>query len=210
MEKWAEERLQEIINMYGAENVRLAVAELSGKTEEPGLTVKFDLQGADKMKSDIEVLTAVAAAFNEQLGAMGREIEIKVSRPIPLDWFPVVNPLTVQDTINRLDERRAFLAEKQSAREQAFRGYRKAEADVELARAEAAMNIPAEHNKNDQGRKAWEKKSASKEIEVLAGMQDAKDCAESDYGFALDDLRAVEAKAELQAAVLKYLAGGLK
>lgn len=168
------------------------------------------LEGSAEVKKDLQEIAAQAEAAGDALRKMSQEIEIKISRPIPLDWFPVVNPLTVQDTLNRLDERRAFLAEKQSAREQAFRGYRKAEADVELARAEAAMNIPAEHNKNDQGRKAWEKKSASKEIEILAGMQDAKDCAESDYGFALDDLRAVEAKAELQAAVLKYLAGGLK
>lgn len=203
------DKLTELCATYGTENVKAAAEELFGGPKN-SLTVSVNVAGADEARADLDAVRAVALAAGDALRGLSQEIEIKINRTIPLDWFPVVNPMAVQDTLNRIDERRTKLAEAQAAKEQAYKGYRKAEADVELARVEAAMAIPAEYNKNDQGRKAWEKKSASKEIEALAAKQDEKDCADSDYGFALDDLRAVEAKADLQAAVLKYLAGGLK
>lgn len=208
-EDW-KERIKELVTRYGPERVKVVLAEMCG--EKPEVNGKFtvSMEGAEKVMADLEALTAVAEMAVNALGALGQDIEIKVNRLIPLDWFPVVNPMAVQDTLNRLDERRAKLQEAQNAKELAYKGYRKAEADVDLARAEAAMNIPAEYNKNDQGRKAWEKKGAAKEIEALAAKQDAKDCADSDYSFALDDLRAVEAKADLQGAVIKYLTGGVK
>lgn len=204
-DEW-KDKLNDLIMQYGPERIKAAAADIFGE----GLNLEVKFEGMDAVKADLEAVTALAEAAGKALGAMGREVEIKINRAIPLDWFPVISPMQVQGTLNTIDDRRKKLREAQDAKEQAYRGYRKAEADVELARAEGAMTIPAEYNKNDQGRKAWEKKNASREIGILADKQDAKDCADSDYGFALDDMRAVEAKAELQAAVLKYLAGGVR
>jgi len=208
MSEW-EEKLRELCTVYGPEKIQAAAGELFG-TKNYEIPVVFHVEGAAAMKADLAAVRDLAQTAGDALRSMAQEVEIKISRVIPLDWFPVVNPMAVQDTLNRLDERRAKLAEAQAGKEQGYKGYRKAEADVELARAEAVMNIPAEYNKNDQQRKAWEKRSAAREIEILAAKQDEKDCADSDYGFAMDDLRAVGGKAELQAAVLKYLAGGSK
>lgn len=170
----------------------------------------------------------------EKVRAVAQGLLTTSSRPIPAEYFPVLAPLVIEDTLGQLDAAARWVETTTNDKEAAYSNkmalvvqQAQFETAVKLAEAEAFMNVQGEGKEqygligdkkitlnNDTNRDAYRRCYSAKERRQLADISGKISAIDVDLAQANDALQAafershsVTAKARLQAALLNYLAG---